>query len=62
MEQLTSGQLTFLIGAIIFAISFFIGVSWAIVRFFKRLERLDKEEAEKYQDPDSANSDETVSQ
>lgn len=57
MEQLTSGQLAFLIGAMIFAIIFFIGVAWTIARVFKRLERLDKEETAKYQDTNDPNLD-----
>lgn len=59
MEQLTSTQLAFLIGVTIFGITFFIGVCWAIVRVFKRLERLDKEETAKYQETSDTNPEET---
>lgn len=62
MEQLAPEQLTFLIGSIIFAITFFIGVTWAIIRVFKRLERLDKEETAAYQDPNDSDSSPTTPQ
>lgn len=48
MQQLTSSQLTLLIGSAIGAVLFFIAVSAAIIFFFNRAERGDRAEAEKF--------------
>ncbi len=50
MQELTSSQMILLIGSIIGAVIFFLGVTAAIIFFFNRAEHGDRAESEEFSD------------
>jgi cbb3-type cytochrome oxidase subunit 3 len=61
MQELTSAQINLIIGSSIFAVVFFIAVSVGIIFFFRRAERGDRAEAEKFNEDSETPPPQTTS-